>query len=101
MAQAAQGALLDLPNPLSGDSELVADLVESERFLSIQAEVTDDDILIAAVEIDEDFVYLLSGRFSDDEAVRLPLRGVGDRVQKISAVVVFEGGVEGANGAGA
>ena len=50
-AELAQGAGLDLPDPLLGDAQLGADLLERQRLLAApQAEPPDDDPLLALVE---------------------------------------------------
>ena len=50
VAELAQRVRLDLPDPLAGQAELVADLLERPRPAVVEAEAEPEDALLAAVE---------------------------------------------------
>lgn len=78
MAELAQGMRLDLPDPLTGQAELVADLFERPRTPVVEAESEAEDVLLAAFEAIERSRQLLLEQL------------IGDRVERRDGIRVLD-----------
>src|SRR4029079_9227836 len=99
MAQLAQRVRLDLADPLAGQAELLADLLERPRPAIVETEPQPENPLFAALEAVEHLRDLLLEELLRDDLVRPERVGILDQLTELRVALLADRRLERDGGA--
>src|SRR5215213_88397 len=83
VAESAQGLLLDLPDPLAGDAEQAANLLERHRLGTIQTEIEAQNLGLALLQRRQHFLDRLGQRMLEGLGIGARILGIRKIVEQL------------------